>query len=109
MLRWLLGHRRLHVYAGYVSARRIIQGSVETAMAPLVVVSSRKSLAVETGRDWLRSHCPVEHHWVDQQVDFLQVPDVLVRAPPLVIFEGLTFGAKLRISESEEEAHCPDQ
>jgi hypothetical protein len=105
MLRWLLGRRRLHLYAGYVSARRIIPGSVETAMAPLVVVSSRKSLAVETGREWLRSHCPVEHHWVDQQVEFMQVPDVLVRAPQLVICEGLTFDAKLRISASEQAAH----
>ena len=98
MFHWLR-RRRLHLYAGYVSARRLVGQEPETLIAPFVVVASQKKVAEKQGNAWLRGHCPIEHGWYKQHVELMQVSPVMLRLRTIGVFDGLQSSGRVRVTE----------
>jgi hypothetical protein len=93
MFRWLTGQPKLHLYTGYVSARRpCANGTIDTALAPYAVVSATKTVALVQGASWIRQRCPIEEGWVEHRAELICIPDFMLRKPQIAALGQLVAG-----------------
>lgn len=93
MLRWLFRPPRLHLYCGYVCARRFCSdGSIDTALAAYAVLSAEKSLAREHGLGWIGKHSPISDGWSHHRAKLVRMPDFKVRTPEISVLTGFAEG-----------------
>ena len=98
MFRWIR-RRHLHLYAGYVSARRFVGGEPETLMVAFHVIASRKSEAYQCGKDWLAGHCPIQHGWYQQEVGLLHVSPLMLRLRAFAACDGMMTSGHVRVTD----------